>query len=619
MRTAEDILHLYRERKAMYAPLHEKMQQIADVYNGRAEVPLPDMDRQEMPSIPNLLAQGVDQMAGRIASVIPSVTFASSKPGVRKYDRMAEDAARAITGWWQMDRVPMKMKQRARRIIAYGMAPTVMRWDYDDHRPVWHIRHPMETFPSPDIEPGKISPEDCIFSFKRTAGWLVANGYSDRLRTLVGPQQELTRDTPITLIEYIDCHMTVLLAVGHYNVWGGVAPDAEAGGLRGVILEAYENLSGDEIPVTVPIRLTLDSMTGQFDNMIGMYYQQAKLMALETIAVEKGIFPDTYLVSRQGEIGKFVDGPHDGRTGHVNIIAGGDIKEVQSQPGYLTNGTIDRLERAQRVTAGIPAEFGGESGSNIRTGRRGDAVLSAVIDYPVAEAQEMFAYALEEENEIAMAMAKRIDGGKSRTIYVGTGNSRRPVTYKPTETFDNDEHVVSYPATGTDMNSLIIGIGQRVGLGIMSKDTAASLDPYIDNPDSEHDKIIAEGLEQALLSGLQQQAQSGAIPPLTLSRIMSLVRSDKVELAEALQKVTEEAMKAAEEQAAQEQQGGMGPQNPQQMGAPATAMSLSGGTPAIPPAEQSMPSMDNLSGMLASLRRPAMTVQPMRGVARGAV
>jgi hypothetical protein len=149
--------------------------------------------------------------------------------------------------------------------------------------------------------------------------------------------------------------------------------------------------------------------------------------------------------------------------------------------------------------------------------RRGDAVLGATIDFPIAEAQEIFAFALEEENETAIQMAKRIDGDTKRTIYVGTGNNRKPVTYKPTETFEIEEHVVSYPAAGTDVNSLIIGIGQRVGLGIMSKETAASLDPYIDNPEYEHDSIISEGLEQALMSGIQQQASEGALPPLVLA------------------------------------------------------------------------------------------------------
>jgi hypothetical protein len=614
MRSPEAILDLYKTRKATYALLHSKMQTVADIYNGKATVPLPDMEREDTPSIPNLLAQGVDQMAGRITSVTPQVTFSSTRPGVRIADRRAQDAGRTVTGWWQMDRLPIKMKQRGRRLIAYGMAPVVMRWNYSDHRPIWQVRHPLETFPSPDLEPGKVKPEDCIFTFKRTAGWLIANGYDQQLWRLTD-RDNIERDSIVTLIEYIDKDHTVLMATGYYpsNTYYQDEHNTDIGGLKGIVLEAYENPS-EEMPVCIPTRLTLDSMTGQFDGMIGMYYQQAKLMALETIAVEKGIFPDTYIISRPGEMGRFIEGPHDGRTGLVNIIQGGDIREMQTSPGYLTNPTIDRLERAQRVTAGIPQEFGGESGSNIRTGRRGDAVLSAVIDYPVAEAQEMFAYALEEENEIAIAFAKKVDGDTQRTIYVGTGNSRRPVTYTPNKTFETDEHVVSYPAAGSDVNSLIIGLGQRVGLGTMSKETAQQLDPFIENPEAEHDKIIAEGLEQALVAGIQQQASSGAIPPLTLSKVMTLVRNDKLELAEALVKVAEDA--AAEEAAKQAAPPDPGtPQTADQMAAGATTQALAG----VQDPQATMPGMANLSQMLGNLRRPAMTVQPMRGVARGAV
>ena len=469
MKTVDDILALYKSRSAYYSNLHSKMRTIQSIYNGSMEVPLPDMERSDMPSAPNLLAQGVDQMAGRITSVIPSVTFASAKPGARLADRNAQNAARTVTGWWQEDRVPMKMKQRGRHFIAYAMSPVHIRWNPRESLPTWQVRHPLETYPSTDVIPGKVSPVDCIFAYKRSAAWMRANGYADRLFALTG-KMDTPNEAMIQLIEFVGEGMTHLITAG-YRTTDPYAPinlyDDIGTSMKGVTLEMFPNMTED-IPVILPMRVTLDTASGQFDNMIGMYYQQAKLMALEVIAVEKGIFPDTYLVSRPGEVGRFLDGPHDGRTGMVNIIAGGDVREIQSQPGYLTNPTIDRLERNQRVTAGIPAEFGGESNSNIRTGRRGDAVLSAVIDYPVAEAQEAFAYSLEEENEVAIQLAKAWAGDTTKTIYVGTGNSSRPVTYTPNKTFEVTEHVVSYPATGTDLNNLIIGVGQRVGLGIMS-------------------------------------------------------------------------------------------------------------------------------------------------------
>lgn len=594
--TPQEIIHLYRQRLNFYGPLHQKMKMVQSIYNGTMEIPLPDMEENTMPSVPNLLAQGVDQMAGRITSVIPSVNFASMKPGVRSSDRRALVASRTISGWWQEDRLPMKMKQRGRHQIAYGMSPVVIRWNQKDSRPTWQVRHPLETFPSTDIIPGHLSPTDCIFAYRRSVAWLQQKGYGPQLGALTG-NYNMPADASILLLEYVNKDITHMIATGYrtpdqYNM---IDIDVTGMQLRGVTLEYYENNTGDECPVVIPMRITLDTAGGQFDNMIGMYYQQSKLMALEVIAVEKGIFPDTYLVSRPGEVGRFLDGPHDGRTGMVNIIAGGDIREIVSSPGYLTNPTIDRLERNQRVTAGIPAEFGGESGGNIRTGRRGDAVLSAVIDYPVAEAQQTFAYALEEENEIAIELAKKWAGNEKRTIYVGTGNSARPVTYIPNETFATSEHVVSYPAAGSDLNSLIIGIGQRVGLGIMSKQTASTLDPYIDNPELEHDTIIAEGLEQALMAGIQQQAASGAIPPLVVAKVMKLVQDDRLELAEALNKVTEEAMKEKEaEQAAME--------TPESLTADATLSAMAGPQAAI---QGPNPSQQNLGALLSTLRRGA--------------
>ena len=620
MKTVDEILSLYKQRVNFYGPIHSKMKLIQQIYNGSFEVPLPDMEQNSIPSTPNLLAAGVDQMAGRITSVIPAVNFSSMKPGTRYYDRLAQTASRTVTGWWQEDRVPMKMKQRGRHLIAYGMSPVVIRWKSEDELPTWQVRHPLETYPSTDVIPGNVTPTDCIFAYRRSVGWMRAHGYSDKLYALMG-RADMPNDASILLIEYIDADETHLIAAGYktadpYTAQYELSFTGDT--LKGITLEQYYNV-GDECPVVVPMRITLDTAAGQFDNMVGMYYQQAKLMALEVIAVEKGIFPDTYLVSRNGEIGRFLDGPHDGRTGMVNIIAGGDIREIQSQPGYLTNPTIDRLERNQRVTAGIPAEFGGESGSNIRTGRRGDAVLSAVIDYPVAEAQETFAYSLEEENEVAISLSKAWAGNKEKTIYVGTGNASRPVTYTPNKTFETDEHTVSYPASGTDINSLIIGIGQRVGLGIMSKRTAATLDPYIDNPEQEHDTIIAEGLEQALMAGLQQQATSGQIPPVTLSKIMDLVRNDKMELAEALNKVTEDALK--EQQAAQEQEAQDQMLSPDQAASGAAIQAMTGGAnPQGPsPIPGATPGQASLGDLLSTLRRPTQTIQPMRGVNRGAV
>lgn len=606
MRSAESILHLYSERQKYWNPLHAAMSEIKAIYDGEAVVNLPDMGRDEQSSVPNLLAQGVDQMAGRISSVIPQVTFASEKPGDRAADRRATTAAQTVTGWWEEDRLPMKMKARARHLIAYGMAPSVVRYCPKRKKPTWDVRNPLETFPSVDRVPGTILPSDVIFAYQRSVGWLRSKGYSPHVRAITG-RDDTAPDTLLLLLEYVDEDGIHLVLAGHsdpnayllgWNRYVGNLPTST----RAVSLEVVD--TGGIMVASVPTRLTLNRPGGQFDSMTGMYYTQAKLMALEVLAVEKGVFPDVYLESRAGEVARFIDGPYDGRTGQVNIVQGGVIREQANNPGYMSTQTIDRLERSQRVTAGIPAEFGGESGSNIRTGRRGDAVLSAVIDFPVSEAQEVLGYALQDEDKAAIALAKKYDFGETRRIFVGVGNTRKPVTYIADKVFTHDEHMVSYPVVGTDMNSLIIGLGQRVGLGIMSKETAAELDPFIADAEQEHDRIIAEGLEQALVSGIQQQAAGGAMPPMIVAKVMTLVKNDRMEIAEAMTKVVEDAAKAAQEQ--QQAEAGAAP-TADQMAAQGAA-SLTGSP--IPGANQGQ---NDLASLLGTLRGPVMAVQNRTG------
>jgi hypothetical protein len=601
MRSAAEILALYTQRHAYYQPLHSSMREIQSIYDGEATISLPDMGRDEASSVPNLLAQGVDQMAGRISSVVPQVTFASSSPGQRTADRRASTASSVITGWWESDRLQMKMKQRARHLIAYGMSPAVVRYCPDRKMPTWDVRSPLDTFPSVDRIPGTTQPTDVIFAYQRSVAWLTQKGYAYAAYQVTG-NANLPPDTLLTLLEYHDREGMVLCLAGWVDPASNInqyGRDAGPVGMNATVLETVE--TDGVMCASVPTRLTLNRPGGQFDTMTGMFYTQAKLMALEVLAVEKGVFPDTYLIGRPNETPRFLDGPYDGRTGQVNIVQGGDIRELATSPGYMTPQTIDRLERNQRVTAGIPAEFGGESGSNIRTGRRGDAVLSATIDFPVAEAQEVVAYGLIDEDKAAIALAKANDFGETRHIYVGVGNSRKPVTYVADSVFTHDEHMVSYPVVGTDMNSLIIGLGQRVGLGIMSKETAAELDPFIANAEQEHDRIIAEGLEQALVAGIQQQAAAGAIPPMILAKVMTLVKNDRMEIAEAMTKVTEDAMKAQEEAAAAEAA------TAEQAMAPGAAALT--GSP-IPGASEGQ---NDLASLLGTLRGPVMAVQNRTG------
>lgn len=579
--SVEQIATMLHDRMQLQGPIIENMRQLRDTYNGDLVIPLPEMDKREKSAVANLITTGLDQTAMRIASTMPNVYYPALKEGDSASEKRARTRKRATLGWWEANKMPIKMRRRARWFIGYSSSPVILRPDTKWGAARWDIRDPLNTFPSTGEDPDSMTPENCIFTYTRSRAWMQAR-YPDALAQLRKIKVEKPDDM-IRIAEYTDAEVTVLMASALIkpNPW-----DGDMSGVPHVELERVHNRTGMCLAV-VPQRITLDRPMGQFDSLVGMYTLQSKLMALEVIAVERGIFPDTYLVSRPGETARFVAGPYDGRSGQVNVVQGGDIREMAANPGFATNGMMDRIERAQRIASGTPAEFGGESTTNVRTGKRGDAILSATVDFPIQEAQEVFAASLQEENKRAIAIAKTYFGNERKSFYVSGRGAKGHVDYVPNKDFEDDNNVVSYSHSGTDANSLVVGLGQRIGIGIMSKQTAQEIDPFIADPELEKDRVISEGLEQALLQSIQTQASQGAIPPADVAAIASLVASDKMDLAEAVTKIHEDAQKRQA--------------TPAPTGAPETMPGLGApGMGAEQPA-QAAPQPADLQGFLASL------------------
>jgi hypothetical protein len=538
VKTVEEIVAIYGARAQATDLLKSRMRTLRDYYNGDVIVPLPEINADEQSAVANLLAQGLDQTAMRIASTRPDIYCPPSDPSRKRSRDNSQITRKALFGWWEHSRMDLQLAKRARQLIGYSTTVTQLRFNADTGCPEWHLRDPLTAYPATLLGVDDMLPRDCIFAYERPLGWLHTN--YPQVAQVFQSDSDAGPDTGVELIEYVGPDETVLIAMrGPVNTGLFATSSYDSGENVVVELERAENRLG-VTPIVCAQRISLDSSQGQFDGILGMYQMQARLMALEVIAVQKGVFPDTWLVGRAGETPQIVN-PADGLTGEVGVIRGGELRDMALQPGYMTNPAIDRLERAQRLTAGIPPEFGGESSTNIRTGRRGDSVLSAAVDFPVQEAQRIMARSLQEENKLAIDMSKAYAGNRGKSFYVTTKNAKGTVDYTPNTNFDSSDNVVSYSQAGSDINNLVIGGGQRVGMGTMSKMSFMAIDPLVEDPEFEHDSVIAEQLEAALLSSLQQQAAEGAIPPADLARIMDLVANNELELAEAVERVQKEA------------------------------------------------------------------------------
>lgn len=596
-RSPEEILGLWRDRKNNQGEMFARMDEIRRLYNGDLVLPLPQVDKVEKAAVANLVQQGIDQLGARIASVKPDVDCPSENPGQTLADKRARQRRMAILGWWDKSTMTVLDGRRARHLLAYASSPVLVRASHSHEHgiPTWHVRNPMQTFPAPRPNPDDMTPDDCIFSYDVTLAFL-QHRYPDAVAGLEkGPNPH--PDSKFEVLEYQDHDEWVMLVVGRDapREQGGYGPQSYIAGAPVAQLMRVPNRAG-MCTVVVPKRTSLDLPIGKFDGMTGMYQMQARLMALTLLAIEQNVFTKEWLVGRPGEMAEVLHeaDPKNGRTG---VVIGGVLQPQSVTPPPVALEMVSLLESNQRQQGGLPQEFGGESPTNVRTGRRGADIMSAQVDFPIQEAQTLLARSKEHENAAAIAISKGYFGNKTVSFYVRKmKGANGQVTYKPNEIFTTDVNFVEYPHAGSDANQLAVLIGQLVGLQLISEDTARKLHPLIDDPHHEKEYVVSEALQKALIAAVSMQVQQGTLSAVDVAKIVTALEEDKSTLAAAV---------TAVHQAEQDRQAGSVPNG--EPGTPGLAPSPQGGPggAAVPPSvNPPTPSEANLAQLLSTLHAP---------------
>jgi len=180
--------------------------------------------------------------------------------------------------------------------------------------------------------------------------------------------------------------------------------------------------------------------------------------------------------------------------------------------------------------------------------------MAEAVDPDIQEAQEIFGASMEAEIRRAIAIQKAYYGSKPTLFLLGmNGKVEGPTDYVPNETFETDLCRVTYPLPGSDANQMAVMIGQKIGIGEMSIQSAMEMDPLIRDPELETSRIHIEGIRKALLTGLEQQAVQGQLDPNTISRIALKMNDGKTTLEDAVSQVHNEMQKEqADKQNAQQ-------------------------------------------------------------------
>jgi hypothetical protein len=290
-RTAEDIVQIFNDRRNARGPLIGAMERLQAHYNGEIIVPLPEMDRDEQSAVSNNIVTGVDAYGQRIASVTPMITCPPLNPRLKGSQDKADTRRKVYYGWWEQNKMGLILRQRARWLVGYASAPVVIKPDMTRGIPRWEERNPLTVYPAPSSRAWEMCPEDCIVAVTRTLREVKAM-WPDKWRLVADPDTPL--DTRFTILEYSDPELRASILLAPTDLYQTRAFRGHPGFVE---LAAVQNRIG-MCNVVAPGRITLDRLAGQFDQLVGPYRMRAKLMAMELLAAEAGVFPDTYLVTR---------------------------------------------------------------------------------------------------------------------------------------------------------------------------------------------------------------------------------------------------------------------------------------------------------------------------------
>ena len=490
-------------------------------------------------------------------------------------------------------------------MIGYGKAPVQIVPNTDIGMPGWLLRDPLTTYPAPGPFQQSFTPRDCIFSYYQSYGW-IRRFYPEAGNQIIawwaankGNDQVLADSELFDLCEYVDANEYVLCLVGkRRHDWEGSFGGNE---LPSMELSRTENRAG-VCPVVAPGRINIDRTHSDYIDLYGMYIMRAKLQALDYINTEKNVFAERWVEDLPSVPGGSEVRVHaNAKEGVVGEISGGQIRDLPQPPNIYVGQMLDRLEQDERVRSAMPAEMGGERQPATFAPRRGgQAISQAAVNFTIQETQEIFEESKRHENEIAIAFDLAYFN-HPKSYFVGWKTQRmKEVDYTPGDIWENSTNFVAYSAAGADMNNLGIAGSQRIAQKTMSLRTFQEMDPMVNDPEVEHERVISEQLEQSILVEL---LQPGSMAATDKARIAELVAGGKT-LIEGIN----QAQKEAQAKQAQVQAPG---EPPEAAGAPpGTAGAQPGLQPGVPGQQPGQeipgpsPDQQGLATLLRSLTAP---------------
>lgn len=502
------------------------MQEVQRRYNGDIVVPMPDVrgEPELVPPTPQIVANAIDHLSMRAASTHPVITCPAVDDTVELHRKRAATRRRALYAtWYENTLAEVKLRRAYRQYHAYGTFALVVVPEFGGYRGdepgvCIELRDPLSAYPELRSPDDIREPLNVGFVYGRSAAWL-RRQYPEATDLLKGNDKF---DRLWDVVEWIDADEIVVGILGPRWQMGSSGVEARFDQSRE--LRRWPNRAG-MVPVVAPRRVTLDRVMGQVANAVGMQDLLGKLTALDIIAAERAIFPDLVVMGQNGQPPTLLNARwRDGREGEPNLLVNSEVKLLASAPGPMTQPVIDRIEEATRLTAGDAPFFSGQTYGSLRTGRAIDSLAGYAVDSRIQEAQEVMARSLSCLNEAICETYRGYWPDRKFTLFSGWPTDKGTVKFTPAKDLDANFNVVSYPFAGSDLTGVTVQVNQMTASRLMSRETARTRHPYVEDPERESERITEETILDSIFQAFLTQAASGAVPLIDQARVLELVQ-----------------------------------------------------------------------------------------------
>jgi hypothetical protein len=464
----------------------------------------PDMG---MPVANLMLSAGtrLGQKLGRRPDIKVDPPLESDSDGAVKG---AEKRARIVETHDRVSSMDLQFPQLGRWVPGYGFHAWVLRQGRDangDPYPLAEMRDPYETYPS---EWG-IGQQPRDIAFCRLIGLPSLLEMYPQYREQLAPNSKAgsailldqfsasgadrkgwssQAGTGIEIYEYVN----------RQGTWW-VVPD------KCLLLSYVPNLLASS-PFRVVKRFSFDQLTGQYDHIIGLMANIARLNLLATIATEDSVMAETNIVGdlAQGDVYR------RGRNAVNFFTPGSQIAKNNSRVPFEAFQQADRIERQLRLVAGYPVTDDGQSPNSFVTGR-GLEELGAAVSAEVSEYQLSFSHALVELDALRLEWDEKYYGRRTKRMYGMREGASYSETYTPAVHIKGNylTRRVYGAMSGFDEPTKIVTGLQLMQAEIIDGDTMRENIAGLENHSKIKERIRAEKAEKVTFDTLLAMAQNG--------------------------------------------------------------------------------------------------------------